>query len=557
MSPTSATLQFQKTAVSKLLADLKAAKYALPALQREFVWDGKRAAALLDSIDRGMPIGSILLWEAPSRRSGWLKQSEQGLFPAFNKLHKTVRVVIDGQQRLTVLYQACQGDSKKNAFGREVNFKRVVLAVRKEDRTEMRFAYRNESPKRYIAVPDILSSNWRSHCRRLGFSSSQTSLVKKTRDRLRSYPLHLILFKAESVDDVSDTFIRINTGGRRLSSADEILAAAQQFSLRRYVRELQRSLAGMDNVSENILLHGFCFVNGKSRVDKSVARSVIRDWQERVKKNSTIREEFDKLWQNYATAVHKAVNLLRNEFSVYGLNFLPSDNMLTTLSYFYFKNSHNDPTASQLRELRRWFWATAAGNRYTGTGYRKNIESDMAYFSELAQKPSSPFKYPPTTSLDDLRRTVFMGRRSLAKAVLCLLAKRKPVNLKTGAQVSIDVVAGRADEKNKHHIFPRAFLRKSGVSNQRINSVVNMCFLPCALNREIGKEPPHQYLTGFQPSSELAKRLRVHLIPKLVLRPLGQRPISSVYREFLIERSRLIAKEMEQEAGIPLFVKED
>jgi uncharacterized protein with ParB-like and HNH nuclease domain len=51
--------------VSVVLKDILAGKYAIPRLQREFVWDGARAAKLMDSIYRRMPIGSLLVWETP------------------------------------------------------------------------------------------------------------------------------------------------------------------------------------------------------------------------------------------------------------------------------------------------------------------------------------------------------------------------------------------------------------------------------------------------------------------------------------------------------------
>jgi hypothetical protein len=149
-----------------------------------------------------------------------------------------------------------------------------------------------------------------------------------------------------------------------------------------------------------------------------------------------------------------------------------------------------------------------------------------------------------------------MGRKSIAKAVFCLLARQKPVNFKTGSAIGVDVVSGRADRKNKHHIFPRALLHEADISSQRTNSIVNICFLPSALNIEIGKDPPHQYLSECGPKRELSSRLHSHLIPSSARDALGHRPLRVVFREYLDARSRLIAKEMEKAAGnIRLFAK--
>lgn len=314
------SIQVKKIPAWDLITGLKNGAYALPRLQREFVWNGKQAARLLDSIDKGLPIGSLLIWETQSKNANKLQQSEQDLFPSFRHVHATARVVIDGQQRLTVLYQAYKGDKRQNAAGREVDFQRVVLALRKADRESLHFAYRREQPKAFIAVPHVLDNSWRNHCRRLNLSLSQINLVRRTRERLRSYPVYLTLFKTASLDDVAEAFIRINTGGQRLSSADELLANAQKFSLRQHVKSLQRSLAGLERLPINTLLHGFCFFRGKNRVDKKVAASVIRDWESKVEELGAAQCGFDKKWVAFAKAVQKAANLLTNEFCVYNLD---------------------------------------------------------------------------------------------------------------------------------------------------------------------------------------------------------------------------------------------
>jgi uncharacterized protein with ParB-like and HNH nuclease domain len=53
--------------LAKLHGYLLARRFAVPKLQRNFVWDPGRAAKLLDSIYRGMPIGSLFLWRTRKR----------------------------------------------------------------------------------------------------------------------------------------------------------------------------------------------------------------------------------------------------------------------------------------------------------------------------------------------------------------------------------------------------------------------------------------------------------------------------------------------------------
>src|SRR6266478_7933072 len=95
----------QKRSIRKLHNDLLARRFAIPKLQRNFVWDPGRAAKLLDSIYRKMPIGSLFLWEMDRKSANLIRQSAEVL-PSFNSAHKHVWFIIDGQQRLSVIHQA-------------------------------------------------------------------------------------------------------------------------------------------------------------------------------------------------------------------------------------------------------------------------------------------------------------------------------------------------------------------------------------------------------------------------------------------------------------------
>ena len=98
--------------VRDLRRQLEYRVFAVPKVQREFVWNGARAAKLLDSIYRGMPIGSILIWETGRVNFDLLRRS-LNVLPPFDAQNKVIRYLIHGQQRLSVLYQAFQAERKE------------------------------------------------------------------------------------------------------------------------------------------------------------------------------------------------------------------------------------------------------------------------------------------------------------------------------------------------------------------------------------------------------------------------------------------------------------
>jgi uncharacterized protein with ParB-like and HNH nuclease domain len=119
-------IRIRKIRVRELLGHVNDGKFAIPKLQREFVWDGKKAAKLLDSIVSGMPVGVPMIWDTPRNQKLHLREKYHVL-PGFNKRHGRVWFIIDGQQRVSVLFHAQEGDELENGRLRPIDFKKVVL----------------------------------------------------------------------------------------------------------------------------------------------------------------------------------------------------------------------------------------------------------------------------------------------------------------------------------------------------------------------------------------------------------------------------------------------
>jgi hypothetical protein len=101
-------------AVDHVAAD----RLLLPGIQRNFVWRARQIAALFDSLLRGYPIGTLLLWktrpmEHPQLRFRRLVTDYQGpgTTPKTTNPPKAAPIfaVLDGQQRLTALNVGLRG----------------------------------------------------------------------------------------------------------------------------------------------------------------------------------------------------------------------------------------------------------------------------------------------------------------------------------------------------------------------------------------------------------------------------------------------------------------
>ncbi|MRS04800.1 DUF262 domain-containing protein, partial [bacterium] len=90
--------------------------YLLPAIQRKFVWSSQQICVLFDSIMRGYPINTFMMWEIKSDQIKneykfyeFLKFycqrfNEDNPYIKTSASFKDFKAIIDGQQRLTSLY---------------------------------------------------------------------------------------------------------------------------------------------------------------------------------------------------------------------------------------------------------------------------------------------------------------------------------------------------------------------------------------------------------------------------------------------------------------------
>src|SRR5687767_6386486 len=87
--------------IARLIKDISDGSLKLPEIQRGYVWKPAQVARLVDSMYRGYPSGSLLLWETTEPVAERSVASEKPVGPA----HSKSRYLLDGQQRVTSLHR--------------------------------------------------------------------------------------------------------------------------------------------------------------------------------------------------------------------------------------------------------------------------------------------------------------------------------------------------------------------------------------------------------------------------------------------------------------------
>lgn len=529
------------------------AVFAVPEVQREFVWDPRRASDLLDSITRQLPIGCLLVWRTSSDRTHSLRHAQE-ILPPHDSRNRDIWFLIDGQQRLSVLYRAKHGHEVRNDQGRTLNFSKLCLSF--DQRSDSRFQFvRKPSAKLHVPVVDLLGPKWRRKLRHL--SQGKFREAAKARACITKYSIPVIFVETTDVDEIREAFLRINSGGLRISKADRAFSKAARLDLRRLVKEVRGTLpAGFNELDPRIIQAAMALIMGQKETSSKAVESVLSRLEREEITGGKVSARFTRDWKNIRLCIQKAVDHLRGGLGIPNASFLPSDLMVPVLAYFFHANHRAQPSARQRHEIRKWFWATGVGRRYAGRGYYANIRDDIDFFQRLGRRHKGKFTMADKIPADEIRRADYGASGSLGAALFLLLAHKKPRYLENGEAMLLDETAALGNRKDKHHIFPRALLLRQGFTNREANSLTNICYIVAEENQSIGSKKPCVYLEDFRRRRHFASVMKGHLIPHQRDQAIWSSSIRSAYRQFQRERLDMLCAEFNRVAGMKLFRKD-
>lgn len=478
--------------LSKLIARVISGEIRIPGFQRGFVWEPQRAALLMDSIYKDYPIGSILLWRS---RSKLATEKQLGGFDLPDPQQDyPIDYVLDGQQRVTSIFATFQ----------------TTLAPHEEDPDvwlPIYFDFDAQADAQDPQFVALLSSDvdsdrhfpLRSFFDPVAFADLYKSLPPDRMTEIVSVQQRFVgalvpaeTFESEDRSSVAIVFERVNRMGVQLDMLQLLTAWTWSDDF-----DLQVKFQDLADEFESF---GFADVGADSDLMLRCCSAILRtdpDPTALVDVNGAdVRAEFDRV----ATALRLAIDFLRNELHVRHLKFLPYSALLVPLASF-FSVRQNEPISDEERQtLLRWFWRTSYAHRYSGNPYR-NVRSDVSEAITLRTGGESSLGDIDIDIEPDffLTRT-FSSRTVATKAFILTLASLTPRSLISGAKVDLDDVLSEPNRKEYHHLFPRAYLTRGGVTDTtEINALVNLGFLSRAENRTVSDKAPSIY-RGLMPA---------------------------------------------------------
>lgn len=530
-------------------------EFAIPEIQRLYIWNKPRVCNLMDSILKSYPIGIGLVWTAKFSQAINIRPNNKTIIPPFNKRASHADLIIDGQQRLSTLYGVLFGVNEKPEAKSFINFNELFFDCDKK--AEKRFVFSKRlsgDSEGYIRLTTLLNTPPSVLRSRLKLKSWEGKEAENCYAAFHSYKFHLLTFEGLGYNDVREIFIRINSAGMTVSRADTLFAKASNVDLRDHMLDTRRGLKhGFDNISIDALQNTLGLAYGATQIGTVGFNAFLK----KIDKHKQGNKEFEKTWKQLQRGYQDAVDFLVNTMSIKKLELLPSQNIYSILSYFFFLNQSR-AKPNQIKEIKKWFWHTACGDRYSGAGFNRNIPDDIRFFKRLATGTNT--KYPIAEKIlpvDFLKSSYKNSSSSSTNAYFIMLRNKRPKYLLNGQELQLDNTSAISNRKDRHHIFPFAFLKRRNVNLKWINSITNICYLESDENISISDKHPKDYLLEYKRLKHFSTVMKSHLIPCNKTSPVWERNFKKAFINFINIRSKLIISEIEKSAGAKIFDKLD
>ena len=548
----------------------------LPAIQRKYVWDDDQITRLMDSIMRAYPIGTFLLWKV---RKSIINNKEYSMYEFIKDFHErdmyknpaapqpfpfgneedTIWAVLDGQQRLTSLYIALQGSMSRkmpkkrwandDAFPKNDLYFNLHSSGDIEDDIYYEFkfltskdAQSNKNEELWYSVKDILKYSQDELVTEIiipkGWSDDKTAMknisllhTRLTGDEIINY----FEVEADSIDNVLDIFVRVNSGGTILSKSDLLFSTiVSHWDKAR--DEIDKLLVAINKIGEGYrFTNDFIMRTCLYLLEMSVTLKV-----ETFKKDSVTKIE-DK-WGSIRKAIVDTVELL-NEF---GFNYenLISYVAVTPVVYYRYHGGNFDPDSkSELRkyiviaQVRQIFGAasnSALSYIRTALAASPRDKFKMNYLTNIRFAGDRNLKYTKD-EVDSLFDTYEIG--SYTFMILSLLYPNLKYSQKGFHQDHMHPYSGFENEKLDSLVLEDgAFLNESQKEDwrRRRNTLANLQLLEGRENESKNATPLSEWLKKTS-NIENAKFLPQNISFKL-----------SNFETFMEKRQELMSEELKR-----------
>ena len=500
--------------LTQMLDQLHTGQLALPDFQRSFVWAPDATRELIVSLIRGFPAGNLLFLQGGSTQFKARTAEEapsSDIQPSY--------LILDGQQRLTSLYQALFGVGQSRFFldvggllaGAEVDEGVRVLQTDRSQGLSTIEAQATALMMPLARVRDGDSIRWidsvtrtrgdedPDRVRSLLYDVQQTYV-----EPLRDYAFPVtVLPESTELEAVCTIFETLNRTGKPLTTFELISARAFAHGLSLYdywtAATSKHSILEDFDVDPVYLLQVIALRQG-AQCKRSVILRLAAD---------AIEQE----WESVVSDTAAALSMLRTQCGVLVGKWLPYRPMLIPLAVAWREvaNATGPEQGAMRAKLIRWFWCACFTGEYESSSATLAERDSPVLRAWLAGGDAPPvvdnFGWDP-----EKWRMITPRQQGLYRATIALTLSQTPRDFHTAAPLTPELID---EEKiDDHHVFPRAFLRDLGRDTEA-DTVLNHVLIDRTTNIRIGKNAPSKYLAEIRSvlGDDLDAVLASHRLP--------------------------------------------
>ena len=578
------------TNLSQLLMEASIGKMQLPEFQRNWTWDDERIRGILASLSQGYPMGAIMRLQYGNPEIRFKYRTLEGVN---RKEVEPDYLILDGQQRMTSMYQAAYSEKPVNTQTvKKVPIERyyyfdmqkcldenqdrydAVISIPKDRKLKENFDRdiildlsnrENEYLEKMFPVNIIFHSNeltdWTmGYMMQHKNENDALELFKLFKseviDTINNYKLPVItLDKSTPREAVCKVFENVNTGGVPLTVFELVTAtyATQEFNLRNDWMKCKSFIRGEDETLNTDLLDGIdetAFLTTVTLYSSYINKVNGTSGMVSCKKKDVLALPFESYIANRQTVLN-GFKIAREFLLKYQYVFRQRDLPYTTqliplaaICAFLGQSKCDEPNTTKI--LSRWYWCGILGEMYGGaneTRYANDIEdviNEVKGLQSLNRTVNAAF-------FSSTRLLTMQSRLSAAyKGVMALLYKEKCRDFMNNT--TIDLVNSMVKSPDIHHIFPQKYCESVHIKRIKYNSIVNKTPILPETNRAIGGDAPSIYTKRILKKvdglteDDLRKRIESHLINYDAL-------VSDDFNIYFIERAQKLLNLIEDAMG--------
>lgn len=580
------TFDSTKTSLYELLKEVGKGKIQLPDFQRGWVWDDDRIKGIIASVAKSFPIGAVMLLETGNESIRFKTKPVEGAMGANGSIPELL--ILDGQQRLTSLYQAIITNKvvkTRNAKGYEIfrwyyidmqkamdngfdleeaiisinenkivteNIGRdVVLDLSNEEYEFQNLMYPVCMVDEYDEWRTKFSEYWDYDREKIKFwNEFERNIIKA----FTGYMLPVIIMKkANPKEAVCQVFEKVNTGGVSLSVFELLTAsfAADDFDLKNDWEKIDQEFKNFKVLGKTSNIDIIQAITLFTTYERRI-KLISQDEKENLPAVSAKRKEmlnltldnYKKYRDNIVAGFIKASKILV-ENHIFNSRDVPYSTHLVPMAAILAKLGNDIDNFGNKKKLMRWFWCGVFGELY-GSANETRYALDMIQVVDWIKKDGVEPKTIYDANFSPSRLHTLRTRNSAAyKGVYAIMMNEETRDWLSATK--IDFSTYFSESIDIHHIFPVAWCNKNEIPRDNFDCIINKTPLSGRTNRIVSGDAPSKYLERIQkhagvPDEEFKTILQSHLVdPQLMY--------SDNFYDFFSDRKERILQKIEIAMG--------